>query len=399
MTGFDEPDRPVLASPPLDAAFKRDGYVVLEGFCDAEGIDELVAAYERYGPAPGDLGEYCHFDFQSADQAYKRSTDQAIRQALVEPMERSLVDYRPYYGNYVMKWPSPTSWFGVHQDSCFVDETKAISASIWVATTEVDEHNGAVWFFPGSHRMRSTVRGSNQAAYAFQDVGATIEARCGRIVRLAPGDAIVFDHRVVHWSYANSSGVPRLAAVLGVIPQTATLLHHHASDDGASVETFAIDDEFFIVNDPFGSLLDGLRGYPSLGRRDLVVEPVTEEELDRWLDANPVDADVELAAQLRRDAAAAARSAPAALATENRGQGAAGPSLGVVADPELQPAAPELEPEPEPAAPELDLLADAVDAGPDAPSASSEDARGSARTLRRGMARVRSALRVLGRRR
>lgn len=327
MSAPEQPEAPIFVDEALDEAFKRDGYVVIQGFCDADGVAQLVRAYDTFGPAPGDLGEYCHFDFQSADHAYKRSTDAAIRRVLVDPMERSFHGYRPYYGNFVMKWPSPTSWFGVHQDSCFVDESVAVSASVWVATSKVDEHNGAVWFFPGSHRMRSTVRGSNQAAYSFQDVGAAIEARCGRIVRLEPGDAVVFDHRVVHWSYANTSDAPRLAAVLGVIPQDATLLHHHASDDGATVETFAIDDEFFIVNDPFGSLLDGLRGYPSLGRRDLVVEPVTEDELERWLAEHPVEADAELAAELRAVAARAARTVTASMATENRGQGAAGPSL------------------------------------------------------------------------
>ncbi|MBX3284376.1 MAG: phytanoyl-CoA dioxygenase family protein, partial [Actinobacteria bacterium] len=291
----------------------------------ADAVAGLRDAYERHGPAPGDVGEYCHFDFQSRDREHKKATDGEIRRPLAEPLARSFVRYRPYYGNYVMKWPSPTSWFGVHQDSCFVDETEAVSASIWVATCEVDEGNGAVWFFPGSHLMRSTIRGSNQMAYSFQDVGASIEARCGRIVRLAPGDAIVFDHRVVHWSFANASDAPRLAAVLGVIPEEAQLIHHHASDDGATVETFAIDDDFFIQNDPFGSLLTGLQGYPSLGEQPLRVVPVTEDELDRWLEAHPVDADVELAATLRR-AAEEAAEVPAEAATETGGRGAPGPS-------------------------------------------------------------------------
>ncbi|HRW41619.1 MAG TPA: phytanoyl-CoA dioxygenase family protein, partial [Microthrixaceae bacterium] len=337
----------------------------------------------------------------------KRSTDAVIRQVLVGPMERSFCSYRPYYGNYVMKWPSPTSWFGVHQDSCFVDESTAVSASIWVATTEVDEHNGAVWFFPGSHRMRSTVRGSNQATYSFQDVGAAIEARCGRIVRLAPGDAVVFDHRVVHWSYANTSDAPRLAAVLGVVPERATLLHHHASDDGATVETFAIDDEFFIVNDPFGSLLDGLRGYPSLGRRDLVVEPVTDDELARWLLEHPVEADAELAAELRAVAARAARTATPSMATENRGQGAAGPSLAahaaaeadadverpIDADPES--ADPQADAGAAAGVPAIEAIGPVGEVGPVSPSSFTARAR---RRVARATSRIRSGVHSFGRR-
>ena len=325
MSNVEQGRRRVFVDDDVDEAFARDGYVVIANFCDDEAVAGLRAAYERHGPAPGDVGEYCHFDFQSRDHEYKKATDGEIRRLLAAPLEQSFVGYRPYYGNYVMKWPSATSWFGVHQDSCFVDESVAVSASIWVATSEVDESNGAVWFFPGSHLMRSTIRGSNQMAYSFQDVGATIEERCGRIVRLAPGDAIVFDHRVVHWSFANTSDTPRLAAVLGVIPEEATLIHHHTSDDGTTVETFAIDDDFFIQNDPFGSLLTGLQGYPSLGLRPLVVEPVTEEELDRWLASHPVDADIELAATLRR-ATEEALSVPAVSATDTGGQGAPGPA-------------------------------------------------------------------------
>lgn len=317
--------RRVFVDDEVDATFARDGYVVIPGFCDQDAVAGLRAAYEQYGPAPGDVGEYCHFDFQSRDREYKKTTDGEIRRLLAEPLEQQFVGYRPYYGNYVMKWPSATSWFGVHQDSCFVDESVAVSASIWVATGEVDERNGAVWFFPGSHLMRSTIRGSNQMAYSFQDVGATIEERCGRIVRLSPGDAIVFDHRIVHWSFANTSDTPRLAAVLGVIPEEAQLIHHHTSDDGVTVETFAIDDDFFIQNDPFGSLLTGLQGYESLGQQPLVVVPVTDDELDRWLEEHPVDADVELAASLRR-ATEEALSVPAVSATDTGGQGAPGPA-------------------------------------------------------------------------
>lgn len=325
MSNEQELRRRVFVDDEIDEVFARDGYVVIPAFADAGAVAGLRDAYEQYGPAPGDVGEYCHFDFQSRDREYKRITDGEIRRHLAEPLERSFVGYRPYYGNYVMKWPSATSWFGVHQDSCFVDESVAVSASIWVATTEVDETNGAVWFFPGSHLMRSTIRGSNQMAYSFQDVGATIEARCGRIVRLAPGDAIVFDHRVVHWSFANTSDTPRLAAVLGVIPEETQLIHHHTSDDGVTVETFAIDDDFFIENDPFGSLLTGLQGYPSLGQQPLVVVPVTDDELERWLEEHPVDADVELAATLRQ-AAEDAVSVPAVSATDTGGQGAPGPA-------------------------------------------------------------------------
>jgi hypothetical protein len=333
VTADEHPRRRVLADHEIDAAFDRDGYVVLRGFCDPEAVAELRDAYDRLGPAPGDVGAYCHFDFQSRDREYKGATDREIRRVLAEPLARSFVRYRPYYGNYVMKWPSSTSWFGVHQDSCFIDESEAASASIWVATCEVDERNGAVWFFPGSHRMRPTVRGSNQMAYSFQDVGATIEERCGRIVRMAPGDAIVFDHRVVHWSYANTSGEPRLAAVLGVVPEEATLIHHRTSDDGSTVETFAIDDAFFIDNDPFGSLLTGVQGYRSLGRHPFVVEKVTDEELDRWLEAHPVEADVELSAALRRAAHEAAAD-PVEAAVDTGGRGTPGPAPSIRAEPE-----------------------------------------------------------------
>jgi len=315
----------LVRDPELEAAFTRDGYVVIPGFCTAEQVAALQAAYQELGPAPGDEGRYCHFDFQSPDRAYKRATDAAIRNVMAKPLAHHLAGYRPYYGNYVMKWPSPTSWFGVHQDSAFVDEQAFRSASIWVPTVDVDADNGAVWFFPGSHLVRAAKRGSNQQVFVFQGVADPIEERCGKMVAMRAGDALVFDHRVVHWSYANFTDLPRLVAVLGVVPNDAALLHHRVTDDGERIETYQIDDGFFIDQDPFGSLLDGLSGYSVVGDTPFDVEPLTPVELDAWMTEHPIAGDVEVAAALRSRTAAAMAEATVVAATENRGRGAPGP--------------------------------------------------------------------------
>lgn len=99
---------------------------------------------------------------------------------------------------------SPASVF-LHQDSCY-HLGNLNKCSLFVALSEVNEANGAMSFYPGSHRLG--VLGDageiDPGAFEIQWPKVTPE--------LAPGDFVVMNSSVWHESGPNTSGVDRILA-------------------------------------------------------------------------------------------------------------------------------------------------------------------------------------------
>jgi hypothetical protein len=96
-------------------------------------------------------------------------------------------------------------------------------------------------------------------------------------VPLQAGQAIIYDHSLVHATPPNLSGRTRVAANLVVVPQEAQLVHCFLDDSGPvpRCEVFAVSEEFFIHND-IGKRPEGV---PSLGFIGLEVPSLTPDQL------------------------------------------------------------------------------------------------------------------------
>jgi ectoine hydroxylase-related dioxygenase (phytanoyl-CoA dioxygenase family) len=122
----------------------------------------------------------------------------------------------------------------VHQDWTFVDEPEFTSATVWCPLVDVDESNGTLVLYRGSHLLGPSWRGSPRLPSRFDGQEDEIRSAHGTPVRCRAGQAVVYDHRVVHWSGPNRSEDP---------PQATPLIHLHAEADG-SVTRYEVPDDF-----------------------------------------------------------------------------------------------------------------------------------------------------------
>jgi hypothetical protein len=67
---------------------------------------------------------------------------------------------------------------------------------------------------------------------------------------LRAGQAILFNHAILHFSFPNRSGAPRRVAIADLIPEEATHLHYFGDEDGR-IGIYEIDDSFWTDNSPF----------------------------------------------------------------------------------------------------------------------------------------------------
>jgi hypothetical protein len=64
------------------------------------------------------------------------------------------------------------------------------------------------------------------------------------------GEALIYDHRLIHASGENKTDEIRLAAVFGIIPEDANMFYYHKKDE-TSVEVYESNKEFFLYENIF----------------------------------------------------------------------------------------------------------------------------------------------------
>lgn len=271
--------RATFLDPELQALFERDGFVVTP-FLTPDEVATLRAEFDRLGPAPGDPHMACHSSFHTNDRDYKVRVDRAVRTVFAPHLERVFDDQRALPCNFIAKWPSAMSGFGLHQDLTLVDETRFRSAEVWVALDDTTEQNGQLWMVPGSHEwLPGNVRGINGFGFAFDQVTRRIMQRHARPIPVHAGEAVVFDHATLHFSLPNRTDTARLVAITDLIPAEADHLHFFGDGNG-NIDVYRIDESFWTDNNPF-TLWRPPPASQRIGRGDATHRELTDEDLDR----------------------------------------------------------------------------------------------------------------------
>jgi phytanoyl-CoA hydroxylase len=114
-----------------------------------------------------------------------------------------------------------TPGFQPHQDNRFVNAPVGKFASVWIALTDVDKHNGGLYIYPGTcHEPLLDIEEVEAEETLLQDANA-LRLRCKIPDRYQPvdvslkkGGAAFFDGHTVHGSYANASQGHRYALLM-----------------------------------------------------------------------------------------------------------------------------------------------------------------------------------------
>lgn len=173
-----------------------------------------------------------------------------------EPLEQHFKHVKKLGGTFIVKNPDPQYILHPHQDWSIVDETLFRSFTIWVPLQDITEENGAMYVLPGSHNW---IRGYRHI---------TIDSVYGKIydltwkhmipIYMKAGEALVFDHALVHASKPNCGNQPRICATHGLISEGAEMRVY--LNNKGSIEEYACHGEYYL--EP--SALTGPHPFPLL---------------------------------------------------------------------------------------------------------------------------------------
>ena len=231
------------------ADYRRDGYAVIRGLFDAAEVAAIAAAFDRIYAQGMALGS----SFRHQNVFYRIGRDAQLGQIVrlvqwpsyfdqeldaVRLDRRMLAVVAPLLGRDLKQIINQLHWkppgarnveFGYHQDIRFRRPRAAYRhpAEAYVQTgLAIDRHgadNGAMTFFPGSHRLGELVIRSEGGAVMEQPMNDADVAQAGldpadkRVLELAPGDLAIWNLYTVHGSGPNAAACDRRLYINGYV--------------------------------------------------------------------------------------------------------------------------------------------------------------------------------------
>jgi hypothetical protein len=228
----------ILRNEKLDKQLKEEGYAVVN-FINQEQINELIALYQFHhkDSIPG------FYASVFSDNVDKRQAITAKIKSIYEPIVAELfIDYRMIGGIFIVKTNEEKERLHPHQDWGFIDEDKYQAFNIWVPLVDVNETNGAFRITPGSHLWVKNYRGP-QLPESFPEFQEEIWQNM-TTMNLKAGQGVIYDARLFHASYPNTTDFHRIATVFGAIPKDIEMLHYIRNNNKVSV--YESNEAFFL---------------------------------------------------------------------------------------------------------------------------------------------------------
>lgn len=129
-----------------------------------------------------------------------------------------------------------------HQDWTIVDESKYNSYNLWIPLVDTNSKNGTLGLIVGSHKWNLQIRGFN-IPNPYEKFTKEF-LKIGYEPNLKAGQAILYNHKLVHYSRPNRTNKNRNTAIIGIKDKLADLQISFCVDD-KNIETYTISESDF----------------------------------------------------------------------------------------------------------------------------------------------------------
>lgn len=225
-------------------SFDQKGYVVVKQLVDETSLHKLLALFEKHEKRFEGAFHTSHF---SSDVAYKREVHNVITQVVFEKIKPLLNSYIPIFGNFMIKNPAPNVSTDLHADWTYVDETKHTSLAIWIPLIDTTIQNGCLGIIEGSHKVTNLLRGP-LIRQSSRDRDHLWAQKFGKLLPMRAGDAIVYSHRLLHYSKPNQTDKVRPAVNLSLVPSNAKIIHYCMPEGVDRILLYDVPNTDFYLN-------------------------------------------------------------------------------------------------------------------------------------------------------
>jgi hypothetical protein len=236
--------RQYLKDASLNTQLEKEGYVVIRMLSD-KSIETLTSKFSVSHDEDKIVPFYATAHHQDTD--FREQMGDAILKELKPAVDETFIDCELLGGSFIVKTKSDQSLLQPHQDWNIVDENDHRSFNIWIPLVDLTEKNGAIEVLPKSHTWLRGYRHSSIPC-AYQQVHNLVWENM-KPLYLKAGEALVYDHSMLHASKANNTDQLRIAIASGVKPKEAEMFFYW--NNNGTVEQYRSSPEFFMSQDIF----------------------------------------------------------------------------------------------------------------------------------------------------
>jgi len=251
--------RKIFSADTHERSYREQGYVVVD-LLEQLAVNELWSFFEDAFQAKRVVVDYAqqlpyYISVFDKDISHKRKVDDLISRHIREKLAPLMIDYEVFYSNFMIKFPGDGQ-IEAHQDFNFVDESQHAAFNLWCPLIDTTVQNGGLFVIPGSHNVFRTQRGPNlpKALTEYNE----LFRKYGRWIPLNKGHAIIFDHRLIHYSPPNQSQQVRLAIQSVLKPREAQAIHYMFDAPTGTVKAYRISKAFLLESNLWDSNLSKL---------------------------------------------------------------------------------------------------------------------------------------------
>jgi len=237
--------KPLFKSPQLQKEFERSGFVKVN-LLNKSQVETLVNGYQTVAAAHLGINIPYITTSHSNNPELIKQVDSMLQLVMAPELDKILQNYKLLFGNFLVKMPVSGSETNPHQDITFVDEAEFTSVNIWVALQDTTVKNGCMYFMPGSQKLMPTIRPTHDYKWPFEKVLQEIKNHSVYFEAKA-GEAFIFQHSVIHGSFANKSETPRVSAVIAAYNADAPLIHYYLPDTkSTTLQKYGMNKEAYL---------------------------------------------------------------------------------------------------------------------------------------------------------
>lgn len=229
----------IVCNHEKDAELAKEGYTIFPCLAanDIKNLQDYYFQFQKEQP------NHFYATAHSPDYNFRKQTSDYIKK-IVEPLlKNTLFNYRLLGGSYVVKPANGKGILQAHQDWNLVDETQARSYNLWIPLVDVTFENGSVCVLPQSHAKQMTYRGPGIPSQ-FKNIEQELWKDLTTL-NMKAGEALLYDHALLHGSPPNNTKTERLGIVIGIINEDVKMLIY--GNNNGNIKSYACDENFFLT--------------------------------------------------------------------------------------------------------------------------------------------------------
>ena len=236
--------KPILSDPQKNKSLIEFGYVVVNNFLTDGEITKLLNFYQK---SPVRTNQTFHTTHFSKDVSYKNEVNECIILNVERSIEEHFIDYNAVFANFMIKEAGGNNPMPLHADWTYVDEDSSSSYAIWIPLVDTNINNGCIGVIPYSQHLSHNVRGPRilQWEHPANDI---LIGGMGRLLPMKKGQALIYNHRTLHYSPPNNSGRVRPAINISLVPEGEQIVHYTIPEEKNEILKFLVDDPLFFLD-------------------------------------------------------------------------------------------------------------------------------------------------------